>query len=102
MEPKASGFHTSLSTCEAERAEFIALKVLALKNTVPASCTRQAHHPKLRGSNASTRRRCRPSAYSSSRLTFTASKNCSAAAEVKKIEPMKKVTASGPFPTAPT
>src|SRR5262245_22324776 len=86
IEPKASGDHTSLFSCVADKCRAMASKVEMLKNSVPASWTAPASQSRLPGSHACQRP--------------VACRYCRAAAVVKKIEPTKKVRPSAATPTA--
>ena len=78
----------------------MASKVSTLNSTVPASWMRVAQTSMRRSSHPSTRSPVRGPPPSRSRSAFTASRYCSAAALVKKIEPTKKIAPSAPGPTA--
>jgi hypothetical protein len=72
----------------------MAANVLTLNSMVPASCAAVASQSVRCGRKTRTFRRGRSGAAS------TASRYWRKPAEVKKIDPMKNVTASGPAPTA--
>ena len=103
IEPKMSGRQTCLSACTAVRLCAVAANVLMLKKSVPGNCVAAASQPLSSGRQAhgSARTRvcwrCSSTSVIPGLWTCT---NCRYDAEVKKVDPTKKVMESAPVPTA--